>query len=647
VTSRAPVEIGSDFLGYRIEELIGRGGMGVVYRAFDLRLNRIVALKLVTPELARDERFRRRFTRETELAMALEHPNVVPIHDAGDVDGRLYLAMRLVDGTDLRALLRADGPLDHARALAICRQVANALDAAHAKGLVHRDVKPSNVLLDPNEHVYLADFGLTRRLGEQGAQPGDGRSLGTPAYLAPEQIEGGSVDGRTDVYSLGCLLFECLTGRAPFLRDSRLAVAWAHLEEEPPAASAANPQLPVALDAVLCKAMAKDPDDRNRTCAELVASAEQALGVRRHSVLGRRWAILSAALVLVVAAALAAVLATRGGVAARRPAPVVVHANTVVRLDPRTNAITRVVDVGNNPMAAAAAGHSVWTYNADDGSVTEVDARSNESHTTMLHARPIDLGLFTGPVLAADAGGAWVVGVHSSHGVLTRVRSAGAGSRSFPLPIKPKAVAVGAGAVWVLGKGRRAAQLLRVDPATGAVEARVLFPRSSKVSTVAVGYGAVYVLATSTATLYRIDPRSATVIRRADYAGRAGRILFVYRQLWIPISDYAGGRMILADPRTLKVVDATSCCSLRQDADAAAGYESQWTNQTPSGTTVRWDAITHELAHVFRVTDPPLYNGDCLTSIAAGAGAVWVTVAAARPADAAAATNWACPGRPQ
>ena len=643
MTSRTPVEIGSDFLGYRIEEQIGRGGMGVVYRAFDLRLNRIVALKLVTPELARDERFRRRFTRETELAMALEHPNVVPIHDAGDVDGRLYLAMRLVDGTDLRALLRADGPLDHARALAICRQVANALDAAHAKGLVHRDVKPSNVLLDPNEHVYLADFGLTRRLGEQGAQPGDGRSLGTPAYLAPEQIEGGPVDGRTDVYSLGCLLFECLTGRAPFVRDSRLAVAWAHLEEEPPAASAADPELPVALDAVLCKAMAKDPDDRYRTCAELVASAEQALGVRRQPVLGRRWVILSVVLVLVVAAALAAVLATRGGGAA----PVVVRANTVVRLDPRTNAITRVVDVGNNPMAAAAAGHSVWTYNADDGSVTEVDARSNESHTTVLHAQPIDLGLFTGPVLAADGGGAWVVGVHSSHGVLTRVRSAGAGSQEFPLDVRPKAVAVGAGAVWVLGKGRQGAQLLRVNAATGAVEARVRFPRSSKVSTVAVGYGAVYVLATSTATLYRIDPRSATVIKRADFAGRAGRILFIYRRLWIPISDYAGGRMILVDPRTLNVVKATSCCSLLQDADAAAGYESQWTNETVSGTTVRWAAITQSLAHVFRVTDPPLYGGDCLTSIAAGAGAVWVTVAAARPDDAAAATNWNCPGRPQ
>ena len=166
-----PTGIGTDFVGYRIEEEIGRGGMGVVYRAYDLRLKRTVALKLVAPELALDERFRERFARETELAMSLEHPNVVPIYDAGDVDGRLYLAMRLVVGTDLAKLLRAEGALEPARAVAICRQVASALDAAHAKGLIHRDVKPSNVLLDESEHVYLADFGLTRRLDEPGARP--------------------------------------------------------------------------------------------------------------------------------------------------------------------------------------------------------------------------------------------------------------------------------------------------------------------------------------------------------------------------------------------------------------------------------------------------------------------------------------------
>jgi serine/threonine-protein kinase len=157
-----PVDIGTDFLGYRIDELIGLGGMGVVFRAYDLRLKRPVALKLVAPSLALDERFRARFARETELVVSLEHPNVVPIYDAGAVDGRVYLAMRLVDGTDLGSLLRVEGALEPARAMAICAQIASALDAAHARGLVHRDAKPSNVLLDKSEHVYLADFGLTR-----------------------------------------------------------------------------------------------------------------------------------------------------------------------------------------------------------------------------------------------------------------------------------------------------------------------------------------------------------------------------------------------------------------------------------------------------------------------------------------------------
>jgi serine/threonine-protein kinase len=276
-----PTAAGADFVGYRIEEEIGRGGMGVVYRAYDLRLKRLVALKLIAPELARDERFHERFARETELAMSLEHPNVVPIYDAGDVDGRLYLAMRLVPGSDLRKLLQTERALEPARTLTICRQVASALDAAHAKGLVHRDVKPSNVLLDEDEHVYLADFGLTRRLDERGALLADGRSLGTPAYFAPEQIEGTPVDGRADLYALGCVLFECLTGAPPFGRGSRLETAWAHLEEEPPRVHALVPELPEALDPVIRTALAKEPDDRYPTCTALISAAEHALEFKR------------------------------------------------------------------------------------------------------------------------------------------------------------------------------------------------------------------------------------------------------------------------------------------------------------------------------------------------------------------------------
>jgi class 3 adenylate cyclase/ABC-type glycerol-3-phosphate transport system substrate-binding protein len=302
-TSPTEVEIGAEFLGYRIEERIGQGGMGVVYRAYDLRLRRTVALKLVTPELAVDERLRERFVRETELAMSLEHPNVVPVHDAGEVAGRLYMAMRLVAGTDLRELLRTEGALEPARALEICRQVANALDAAHSSALVHGDVKPSNVLLDENEHVYLADFGLTRRLEEQGSPASETRSIGTPAYLAPERIEGKQLDRRADIYSLGCMLYECLTGEPPFTADSRLAVAWAHLEQKPPSASARNPDLPAAIDAVIGNALAKSPEDRYPTCASLITDAEAAVGLKHEPSFRRGRLFLGAALALLLVAA--------------------------------------------------------------------------------------------------------------------------------------------------------------------------------------------------------------------------------------------------------------------------------------------------------------------------------------------------------
>jgi serine/threonine protein kinase len=260
--------------------LLGRGGMGVVYKAYDSRLKRYVAFKLIAPELSGDPHFRERFLAETELAASLEHPNVVPIHDAGEVDGQLYLAMRYVEGGELKTLLEKEGALEPARAVAICGQIAAALDAAHARGLVHRDVKPSNVLLDENEHVYLADFGLSRRLADPGGHGEGGFSVGTPAYAAPEQIEGGDADGRADVYSLGCLMYECLTGQPPFKRDSELAVLWAHVQEPPPNASEHNhSELPVEIDPVLAKAMAKDPADRYSSCGGLVVAAREALGV--------------------------------------------------------------------------------------------------------------------------------------------------------------------------------------------------------------------------------------------------------------------------------------------------------------------------------------------------------------------------------
>jgi WD40 repeat protein/tRNA A-37 threonylcarbamoyl transferase component Bud32 len=270
--------VGTEVAGYRIESLLGFGGMSVVYLAEDLRLKRRVALKLLAASLAEDEAFRARFLRESELAASIDHPNILPIYEAGTTEDLLYIAMRYVEGRDLGKRLRRDR-LDPADALGIVAQVASALDAAHRRALVHRDVKPSNVLLDVgarpdgSDHVYLADFGITKRISEETGIGEDGQLLGTVDYVAPEQIVGGRVDGRADVYSLGCVLYECLVGRPPFSRDSEIAVVFAHLEAEPSQPSVERPELPDALDAVVARALAKDPEKRYPSCRELAGAA--------------------------------------------------------------------------------------------------------------------------------------------------------------------------------------------------------------------------------------------------------------------------------------------------------------------------------------------------------------------------------------
>jgi serine/threonine protein kinase len=267
--------IGTEFAGYRIEALIGRGGMSIVYRAENPRLGNKVALKLLAEELAADESFRERFVRESRTAASINHPNIVTIYDAGDWDGVLYIAMRHVDG-DLKDLLRRDGPLAIDTALSVVSQVGSALDAAHARGLLHRDVKPANILLDPPSepddlpHAYLADFGLTKHLESRSGITASGQFVGTIDYMAPEQIEGRDVDARTDIYSLGCVVFECLAGTTPFRRETEVAVLWAHMRDAPPPVTELRPDLPAGVDDVVATAVAKDPGERFATCHELV-----------------------------------------------------------------------------------------------------------------------------------------------------------------------------------------------------------------------------------------------------------------------------------------------------------------------------------------------------------------------------------------
>ena len=276
--------VGTEVAGYRIVEQAGSGGMGVVYRAEETSLGgRPVALKLLPAALAGDPDFRARFLREMRVAAAIDHPNIVPIYRAGEDRGRLYLAMRYVHASDLRRLLEAEGRLTPERALAILDQVARALDAAHARGLVHRDVKPGNILLAPPvvdgdaEHVYLVDFGLARSDSDDRSLGGGGSFLGTPRYAAPEQAAGRPVDGRTDGYALGCVLYECLTGQPPFPGGSGEAILLAHLEASPPRVTALRPDLPPAIDQVVARAMAKDPATRFPTCRALLTAARQAL----------------------------------------------------------------------------------------------------------------------------------------------------------------------------------------------------------------------------------------------------------------------------------------------------------------------------------------------------------------------------------
>jgi serine/threonine protein kinase len=269
--------IGTVIAGYRIDSRLGRGGMGVVYRAHHLQLEREAALKLIAPELAETSGFRERFAREARLAAALAHPNIVTVYDAGEVDGTLYLAMQYVEGSDLAAILAEQGRLRPYRAVDVCRQVAGALDAAHEKGLIHRDVKPANVLISGRD-AYLTDFGLTKRVeGEAAPITNVGDVVGTIHYVAPEQIEGAGVSARSDIYSLGCLLFHCLTGEVPFSRENDVAVIYAHLSEAPPRPSTLRADLPAGLDDVIAKALDKVPERRFASCSELMAAARVAV----------------------------------------------------------------------------------------------------------------------------------------------------------------------------------------------------------------------------------------------------------------------------------------------------------------------------------------------------------------------------------
>ena len=276
--------VGDELAGYRLRGVLGRGGMSVVYEAENPRLGSTVALKVLAPELSTDDVFRARFLKESRTAASLNHPNVIPIYDMGTHEDLLFIAMRYVAGQDLRAVLKAKHVLAAEQAVLVCGQAGRALDVAHRHGLVHRDVKPGNILVehgadeDEPDHIYLTDFGITKHTASRSGLTATGEFMGTIDYIAPEQIQGRPVDGRADIYSLGCVLYECLTGRVPFAKDVDAAVIWAHVEEMPTTPSSLQPALPREIDEVIGRALAKDPADRYATCREFIAAARGAIG---------------------------------------------------------------------------------------------------------------------------------------------------------------------------------------------------------------------------------------------------------------------------------------------------------------------------------------------------------------------------------
>jgi streptogramin lyase len=578
-----------DQLGdYTIRALIGRGGVGAVYRAADLRLARGVALKVLSAARAGDAGFRDRALRESQLAASLDHPNVIPIYSVGEDAGRVYIAMRLVEGGDLRALLRREGRLEPARALAIVAQVGEALDAAHAAGLVHRDVKPANVLIDRrrgHEHCYLGDFGISAFATETSHADVSQRLVGTLSAIAPEQIRGDQLDGRADVYSLGCMLYECLTGSPPFVGDSDIALIFAHLEQPPPKPSTRLPELPQKLDEVVADALAKDPADRPATCRELVQRAAGALDVSPRRRAGGRWVAATAVAVVAVVGGLVSTARSGTSHAAQR-------SGSVVEIDVRNAKVTRRFAVSVHTTAVAA-GRRLWAADYLAGSLFEIDPATGEVQRIPAIGYPRALALFGGDVYVASDGPSVFGGNVTRYDALSGGRidsvnvvpcSIAAGLRvvytagcpfvdrlstgarplhellatRIPQPVPDTAathrstlpsMAIGAGAVWVTGDAldRR---LFRIAPRSGRLLGA--YPLPAAPQAVAVGDGAVWVTSALSNQLIKVSPLTGRVTQAIPTGAGTDGVAVAAGSVWVACS--VAGQVWRINPHTGRVL---------------------------------------------------------------------------------------------
>jgi serine/threonine-protein kinase len=603
--------VGSEFAGYRIEAIGGQGGMGVVYRARQIALDRPVALKVIAPDLADDGSFRERFKRESHMAASIDHPNVIPVYEAGESDGQLFIAMRWMDGTDLRALIAEHGRLPLGQTVRIVGQVAAALDAAHQRGLVHRDVKPANVLVTgagEEQHAYLTDFGLTKRSSSATGLTRTGQFVGTADYAAPEQIMGKSADARTDIYALGCVLFHALAGVVPFERDTEVATIYAHLSDPPPPLGSVVPNLPDELDKVTTRALAKEPDERFLSAGDLARAARSAARGDIPSEPETSVATGPAAPAPPTAPAAAptepaavptepaAVPAapTPPSPGARRRGPAIAVAAAVVVLavvavlalagggdedggdggqtigdSGRTGASPRVADsirVGGAPDGIAVTGNDVWFVDAERSRLHRIDARSGK-----LVGDPVPVGRNPDSVVA-EGDVAWVT--NADDGTVTRVEIGGDPVAAGTVEVggSPEGISLGKQLVWVA-----------TGPAGGA---------------------------------HRIDRASATTVGAPIGVGEDIIDVFV-GETFVWASDQGAGTVVRINSSTAEIVGGPIQVGARPRA-VVETEGSAWVANSGDGTVTRLNARSG------RVTGGAIRVGDNPRDMAFGEGFVWV-----------------------
>ena len=597
--------VGERIGGVVIEAEIARGGMGIVYRARDEELDRPVALKVIDPALADDAGFRARFEREARIAASVDHPHAVPIYRAGQDGDALFIAMRLIEGRDLARIIADEGWLAPSRAVELVAQVADALDAIHAKGLIHRDLKPANILVSrvgDREWAYLTDFGIARNQAEEPGLTGTGQRLGTADYTSPEQVEGGQVDSRSDVYALAGVLFTALTGSVPFPREDDVAKLYAHVHDPPPKAGSLSPAVPPALDAVIGRAMEKDPAKRYRSAGELAAAARDAVAststgslevagptnrlhgdrAGRHRPNGRRLAV-GAGLAAAAVAALLAVLALTADDG------------------PRAEGLT---PVGSDPVGVVVAEGVVWVANRGDGTLSRIDSSTGETA-----GEPVPVGESPSGVAAGNRL-LWVT--DAGAGELRRVEAPAGRPVSETTPIAPRTsgLAIGEGAVWAASV--TADLVAKVDPGSAQVLRRI--PVGDSPSGIAAGEGAVWVANSSDGTVTRIAPGQGEVVGAPiPVGGRPRGVAAGEGAVWV--ANSLDGTVSRIDPASAEATDTIRVGA--RPAQVAVGEGAVWVANERDGTVSRIDPGSLEVTDTIQVGDAP-------RGIAVGDGSVWV-----------------------